>query len=959
MPSSKLLAIQLLEKVNQKDGLPSHQIHSLCYSNRKLWLSTPNGLAVYDGEKVEILNQTTGLLTHGQRSVVSHNELIIASSDLGLNIINAKNATVLKSINTVENALGWCQCSLMIEDNKFLLGCGNGLYLWDSNSNNVTNINTYYTGEGVLNLVQSPDNLVLIQMSQSGILTLKDGVLEPLLKHGATMLDKIENICVSSSGFYITSSQSILCLDFELNLKEQILLPCENKAAIKVVEQKTGLLIVADNEKIYQLLKRDGDWSVGEKICDNVKANDLCIDHLNNLWIATESSGLYKYSMLNQYIQYFSSTKNESVLAIRSSENNRNLLIAGAGASYIIVDSAPQVPVEIYSLKHLTCWDIFLDTNQAIWAASNKGLVKLKSLQQSEPTFFQSKDVGQGRCLQVIGTDILYGSVYGLFKFNTKTEVFSAVRDNNGNALSYVYSLVRKSSSQFFVTTLGRSLWIYDSDTDCLSQVKLLNDYRNIYDIDCDENKRCVIAAENKILILENNELKVVCESTDSIAAWTCRWYSDTQIILGTPRGLRIHNIVGGKLEFQINNIPSHQFWEFTTSRSLLKYDGNQYWCGLNEGLVLAKLDLLFEMIEPPTPEVKSINCSVTFEQENSSIVIAEGNWNIEIELRSYWLWDEKSAHYLYRLVGFHDDWRQVQAAPIIYSSLPAGDYVLEIKVINSLTQSNQNYQLLSVKVSKTDILHNMLNYTKRLLHSLVNKLRLRRNFWKLYENNLELERIVKRRTRDLSLANQQLQAANQSLEKLSNRDQLTGLYNRRAFTNFTDEELKRACRTNAAFSILMIDIDYFKPFNDNYGHLAGDICLKKVAECLSGCIHRTGDLLARYGGEEFIIALPEADLSKAQQLASICVNSIRKIAIKHEFSMTADYVTISVGVASSRVVKGLTYNNRAQFLTELIGRADDNLYKAKEKGRNQFMSKALAQHHVSKLDDDNVNKTT
>lgn len=958
MHISKLSQIQLLEKVSRREGLPSHQIHNVCFSQRKLWLSTPNGLAVYDGEEVEILNQSTGLLTHGQRSVSSHGDLILACSDLGLNILDAKTLSVLTSIATVEHAIGWCQCSLLMTDNIYLLGCGKGLYLWNSISSELSQVSTEISGEGVLNMVQSPDNLVLIQMSQSGIWVFKNGVLERLFKQDTNVFKNIEHINISKSGFFITNDKNILSLDFELNLKEQIPIPSGNASPVKVLEPQSSLLVVADNEKAYELIKQNGVWIEGKRICENIQINDLNYDNFNNLWIATEYSGLYKYSALNHYIQCFTTQKPISILAIRPTPNKHELLIGGTGLSYIVSTSNQNSSNEIKALKNLTCWDLYQDSSCAIWAASSQGLAYVESNEQSTATFFRNKEVGAGRCIQAIDENFLYGSVYGLFIFSRKFGTFSAINDDKNNTLSYIYSIVRKNSNQFFITTLGRCLWIYDSKNESISQVSLLKPYLNIYDIDGDKNERYIIAADNKILLMENEQLKIICETNDSVAAWTCRWYNDSSILLGTSKGLRVFNINLRKFEYQINDIPEHQSWEFTTSRSLAKCENNQYWCGLNESLVSIKLEQLLDVVQPPIPEIRSIKSSANFEQQGTSVVFKKGDWNIDIELCSYWLWNEKSILYLYRLVGIHDNWRQAQNIPIMYSALPAGEYILEIQVLNGLAQSNQQYQLLLLKVSREGYLSNVLNTLKGLLIDLRIKFFRRWSFWKLHESHLELERLVEHRTRELSLANQQLHLANESLEQLSNRDQLTGLYNRRAFLKFTNDELKRAGRQNSVFGILMIDIDYFKLYNDNYGHLAGDLCIKQVADCLSGCVHRGGDILARYGGEEFVIALPDTDLKKIRQFASICVNSIRDRAIKHEFSLVSSHITISVGVSIATVNQGLTNNQRSEFLSGLIDQADTNLYKAKEKGRDRYISDGLTQLNPLELSQEKQQKT-
>lgn len=169
MNSVPLTPSLLIEDISRLEGLPSQQIHSLCYSHRKVWLSTPNGLAIYDGEHVEILNQHSGLLTHGQRSVTSNRDTVLASSDLGVSIINAETHATTAALNTVDLGLGWCQCAISIDNNDYLLGCAKGLYRWNSKSDELNKVSLDVSGEGVLSIVKGKDQTILIQMSQSGI----------------------------------------------------------------------------------------------------------------------------------------------------------------------------------------------------------------------------------------------------------------------------------------------------------------------------------------------------------------------------------------------------------------------------------------------------------------------------------------------------------------------------------------------------------------------------------------------------------------------------------------------------------------------------------------------------------------------------------------------------------------------------------------------------------------------
>ena len=170
---------------------------------------------------------------------------------------------------------------------------------------------------------------------------------------------------------------------------------------------------------------------------------------------------------------------------------------------------------------------------------------------------------------------------------------------------------------------------------------------------------------------------------------------------------------------------------------------------------------------------------------------------------------------------------------------------------------------------------------------------------------------------------------AEQQLLTLSRQDGLTKLANRRYFDETLNAEINRARRDNGNLTLLLLDVDSFKPFNDTYGHVAGDECLIEVAQCLAKITKRSGDFVARIGGEEFALILPNTNLQAAQQLAVIVLKEIRALAIEHNTTIVdgAHYVTVSIGGSV------LTQDDTVSGLVE---RADEHLYKAKSAGRDQ-----------------------
>jgi diguanylate cyclase (GGDEF)-like protein len=179
-----------------------------------------------------------------------------------------------------------------------------------------------------------------------------------------------------------------------------------------------------------------------------------------------------------------------------------------------------------------------------------------------------------------------------------------------------------------------------------------------------------------------------------------------------------------------------------------------------------------------------------------------------------------------------------------------------------------------------------------------------------------------------------ELNKVREQLESLSLTDALTELANRRCFNDVLAAECHRIRRINGSISVIMIDVDFFKNFNDTYGHLAGDGCLKQVAAVIQRNLKRPQDLAARYGGEEFCCILPETEHSGAAAIAMRIREDVEALGIPHEGSTIAGYITVSLGVATlicDESIDGET----------IVKLADERLYQAKKNGRNQVVSDA------------------
>ena len=186
-----------------------------------------------------------------------------------------------------------------------------------------------------------------------------------------------------------------------------------------------------------------------------------------------------------------------------------------------------------------------------------------------------------------------------------------------------------------------------------------------------------------------------------------------------------------------------------------------------------------------------------------------------------------------------------------------------------------------------------------------------------------------------LAAINQQLAGANRELQHLTRVDSLTQLANRRSLEETIVKEWRRLARAQQPLGVILCDVDFFKRYNDLYGHPAGDYCLQQVGKLLQSSILRPADFIARYGGEEFIILLPETDIDGAKHVAERIHIKIRNLAIPHANSQVADIVTLSIGVTAA--IPQMTFSRH-----DLLEIADQALYAAKAKGRNQTIALPL-----------------
>ncbi|MEP0913820.1 diguanylate cyclase [Leptolyngbya sp. GB1-A1] len=196
---------------------------------------------------------------------------------------------------------------------------------------------------------------------------------------------------------------------------------------------------------------------------------------------------------------------------------------------------------------------------------------------------------------------------------------------------------------------------------------------------------------------------------------------------------------------------------------------------------------------------------------------------------------------------------------------------------------------------------------------------------------NCQLRQEIKQREQ----VEAKLQQANLQLQHLANTDSLTQVANRRCFDAVLAQEWQRLKREQQPLSLILCDIDYFKQYNDCYGHPAGDVCLQRVAQVIAGCVNRPADMVARYGGEEFAIILPNTDLAGTVSIVEAIRAALEALQIPHAGSAIAAHITLSLGIAS-------LFPTSSSSCQELLAAVDAALYHAKQQGRDTWIAAPL-----------------
>ncbi|MFC1853737.1 diguanylate cyclase, partial [candidate division CSSED10-310 bacterium] len=356
--------------------------------------------------------------------------------------------------------------------------------------------------------------------------------------------------------------------------------------------------------------------------------------------------------------------------------------------------------------------------------------------------------------------------------------------------------------------------------------------------------------------------------------------------------------------------------------------DGKLWFPTIKGVTVINPDDIKINKTPPPVVIEKIVVDDKTFDKFEKVFLPPEAE-KFEFHYSGLSLYAPDKVLFKFIIVGLDRDWVEAGLRRIAYyTNIPPGDYTFIVRACNSDGIWNTTGASVSFQVApyfyQTKWFYGMCIVLLLLSGWGAIKFRVRKH----EVREKELEALVDERTKNLLEVTRQLEDANQELQKLSATDSLTGIANRRTFKDFLASEWKRSFRLKTPLALIMIDIDFFKLYNDTYGHQSGDECLKKVAKSIANSVNRPGDLAVRYGGEEFVVVLFNTDKEGGASLAEKIRLGIENLNIVHDKSPLGNRVTVSIGLAAFKPTIGLS-------VSDLIARADEALYLAKRKGRN------------------------
>ncbi len=926
-----------LRRIGRSQGLPSGQVHDMVQDSQGIfWFATPGGLASYDGSAVHTYSRKDGLTTQGLRTLsVTPDGRVWVGSDAGVDIIEPDGRI---HPLVADWSYGLAEQIAVSPKGQVWIGTARGLLSCDADGVRLLRADDFRLANAlVTGLVFDRAGRLWVAGSQFGLLYRENERWRSPDNWDWTTTGPVQVMAPGPDDTLLVGGERGIAQIRADGTAVRRFIPEKSKGSVNSLLWADNLLWAGIGSSFMRFSAEAGEWRIHDVIMPDTIINALSADNHGNIWAASDTHGVLKISVLRHAIKRPRLPSLGAIFCIRELAEGKFLVGGERGAArFNLHKPARQLPIA--GLENFKVWDLLETASGQLWAATQQGLYTF--IGDNEPRRIgtdHSVLSAPARVLHERGNSVWIGTLRGLARTIAGDAV--EVMSDHGEPLGYVYSICEDDKHVLWVGTLGNGLWRETPSGFTRVLEAGMTPSANVYAIAQHADGRMAVLHDAKIFLREASaenvagEFKLLAESTDSLAGWSAKFGPDTTLYVGSGGGLRSYDMETGALKREITSWMGLAGWEFTTSRSLAMSAPGLMLCGLNSGLSIVDLREFEKYSTLPTVRLRKLEWThARTEQKDQHVTVDYGKWTMEASLYSGWFLDEEDVRVRVRLLGFDPQWSA--PAPISrvqYNSLPIGKYTFEAQSYSPLVGWGPVQRLLTLTVREP---WREFGWGKLVAALGIGPLSLassRKRNEKLLADNVSLEQRVRERTLEAETVNLELKRLNKELERVSLTDALTNVANRRAFDELLVREFRRAKRTRLPLSLILLDIDSFKFYNDNYGHQQGDEILKLVAQALDHTLREAGDAVARYGGEEFAVILPETDAKGAEAVAERLRASIEAMQIPHDHAAVGKVITTSAGV-------GTLVLRDDSSMSELVSLADRALYQAKREGRNRWV---------------------
>jgi diguanylate cyclase (GGDEF)-like protein len=735
-----------------------------------------------------------------------------------------------------------------------------------------------------------------------------------------------------------------------------------------MIEDQAGHLWFVTNKGLYRRSHIHGKIEVFA-LEHNVGLRIIFEDSSRTLWVTSENYGIYKIAQHRK----FKSINNSILMAPNAitADKNGDVLIASASSQlhkwHVLSNQLETLSAPIFSKNNgyegnrsIEKPIIFLDEDNILWLAQDDGLAHF-NLQTKEVVHLKypksDRNYAEFREVRALNMD-KYGRLWigtyknGIYRYDPSDKSFTHLPDNLGLSHPEVLEIFKDNKQNMWVGT-GDGLSFWDEINSKFISFKSNSNKTGrflgkiVQDIHQSENGNIWIGTEKGLnLYIPETQSFTYFNRESGLPTSLIRAIADDRqgnLWLTTNKGISTLNPESGEV---IN---------FGTNDGLLglNYYSNSLLRAANKSMFTSSQRGVEFFSTANTEAINSeFNVLLTGFNKDGKPAPLEKPYSyvtdIELSYQDYFFSFEFSAldyiapgknQYAYKLEGYDDNWIEIGNRNMVsFTNLDPGSYKFLVKATNSNGKWGGNQLSVNLHISPplwrtwwAYILY-LLATILLIFSFILFRTRLQQAEIKRQKQFvLDLEAQVVEKTASLNRQAQDLLAANKKLEILTYQDGLTGLYNRRYFDQNLPIEISRHYRQRQPLSLIMCDIDYFKLFNDFYGHQQGDTCLKAVAHCISQNIGRITDACCRYGGEEFVIILPNTSIEQSNLVADKLCHAVEQLKIPHAKSTASPFTTITLGVVTIS-------SGQNASVDEIVSRADKALYVGKSNGRNRVV---------------------